>query len=624
MAARVLFALLFLRHPLSEVVPEDTDAYRTLARAIAAGDWGHTAFHYLSPLYAFVLAPFVGLSPGGERAAVVALQIALEGAAVALLYWVGSRLAGAGAGLAAGAFYSVYGIAIYYSAIALPVTVMVLLTLLVIAAALFVKTRPPAFWMLPGAALGLLALTRPNAVLMLPALVLWTWATARPRARWRLLSLLAGLALVLSPFVWRSLATGGGGSPFPVNGGINFYMGNHEEANGMYVSVERVSDLPLEQVTTSIAEASRRAGHPLDARAASRYWFGAGLRFLRRAPAAAARLTLKKAAMFVRAEEIPLNTNYTFARARLPLLGATLGFGVLLPLAVAGIVSALGGERRRDPDLWLVILCGGLYAASVIAFFVSDRYRLPVVPLFCLLAGHGLVTLATRRGQWRVAAGAAVVAALLANYPLDSFRYPEYAKDYFQLGNVHRERGEMEAAVALHRQGAALSPGEAQPLVELGHTYYKAGKPLEAEMALRAALVLEPGLMTARRNLALLYRDQGLFEEAIAVAGDEAQRAALARAEMERREHTPDAGAFARAQHELGMQHYGERRLAEARYAFKRALAANPHADTTHFALALVSKDLRLRDDACAAIRRAADLKPKDEEYARERAVLCP
>jgi tetratricopeptide (TPR) repeat protein len=214
-----------------------------------------------------------------------------------------------------------------------------------------------------------------------------------------------------------------------------------------------------------------------------------------------------------------------------------------------------------------------------------------------------------------------LAAVLLVNAPFAAFSYPEYAKDYFQLGKVYRERGEMEAAIALHRRAVELSPEEAEARVELAHTCYRAGRPLEAEMALRAALVLEPGLGSAHRNLALLYRDQGLYDDAIAAARDPAQRAGLERDREARR--PSDAAAFARAQYEEGMRHYGARRLPEARYAFKRALAVDPGADATHFALALVAKDLHLREEACAAMRAAAELKPGDEEYTRERAALC-
>ena len=444
------------------------------------------------------------------------------------------------------------------------------------------------------------------------------------RGRW----LLAGFLLVLTPFALRSLATGGGLSPFPANGGINLYIGNHADANGMYVSVPGVSDLPLEQVTTSIAEASRRSGRPLDARAASRFWASQARDFVRAAPRRALMLTLTKLAMFGRAEEIPLNIHYGFARQRLRLLQATLTFGLLLPLSVAGAAALLASrERRRDPDVAFVLLAVPAYAASVVVFFVSDRYRIPVVPLLALLAGHGVWTLVDgfrrRPGPWTAALLALAASAFVVNYPFAAFTYPEYAKDYYSLGQVLRQRGDVEGAAALYTRALELTPESKEVWVELATTRYFAGRTFDAETALRRALVEDPAYAPARRNLALLYREQGLFDDARRVAVDDEQRAGIDRAEQAFRDRVPQLHTFAESQYEGGVRAYGEGRLGEARYAFKRALGTDPRLDSAAFALAMVAKDLRLKDEACAAATQAAGLQPKDKEYAQERDVLC-
>jgi len=393
--------------------------------------------------------------------------------------------------------------------------------------------------------------------------------------------------------------------------------------------VPNVSDLPLQQVATSVDEASRRAGRALDMRSASRFWWGEGLAFVRHEPRTAAWLTLRKAALFLRAEEIPLNIHYAFARRRLALLWPTVSFGLLLPLALAGGVGlwthAPAPGRRGGV---LLVTCAGLFAASVIAFFVSDRYRAPVVPLLAVLAAHGVVSLAnaarTRsRTAWALL-GTLAAAAVLVNAPFTDFRYPEYAKDYFELGRVYRDRGEFPAALEQYQKAVALSPDVPDAVVELATTYHAAGRPLEAEMALRRALAMAPDSAAARRNLALLYKEQGLLELALGVATDDAQRAALTRARDDLRHRISDAAAFGRAQYDAGVRLYGDRRLPEARYAFLRATAADPSRDAAYFALALVCKDLRLRDEACAAIEKASALAPADTEYASERAALCP
>jgi Flp pilus assembly protein TadD len=333
--------------------------------------------------------------------------------------------------------------------------------------------------------------------------------------------------------------------------------------------------------------------------------------------------------MTFRAEEIPLNTNYRFAQKWLPLLHATAGFGLVLPLAVVGLVALLRArDRRRDPDVWLVVIAALAYSASVVAFFVSDRYRMPIVPLLLLLAGHGGWTLLDdlrerRRGTTPLLAALAAC-ALAVNVPMPAFTYPEYAKDYFQLGKVHRARGETDRALALYEQGIRLAPEEPEAYVELAGVYHVAGRAFEAEMALRTALRHRPQLPPARRNLSLLLKEQGLFEEAEALAVDDAQRASLTQAREERQRQVPNAAAFADEQYALGVRRYGERKLGEARYAFKRAVAADPHRDAAYFALALLSKELRLGDEACAAILKAAALQPGDAEYANEKQILCP
>jgi len=57
-------------------------------------------------------------------------------------------------------------------------------------------------------------------------------------------------------------------------------------------------------------------------------------------------------------------------------------FGVLLPLALAG-AWLLRSRWRRFLPLYLFI---GAYSLSFIVFFVSSRYRTPMIPMVAILA----------------------------------------------------------------------------------------------------------------------------------------------------------------------------------------------------------------------------------------------
>jgi hypothetical protein len=122
-----------------------------------------------------------------------------------------------------------------------------------------------------------------------------------------------------------------------------------------------------------------------------------------------ARLELTKLRLALAgAEEGSFGDEYADSRRaswvlRLPLPG----FGAIWPFALVGIVVTLA---RRGPGL--LVLFVAAYLASLLPFFVTGRYRLPVVPPMLVLAAVGLCAvesaLATRRF------GAALVALALA------------------------------------------------------------------------------------------------------------------------------------------------------------------------------------------------------------------
>ncbi len=125
--------------------------------------------------------------------------------------------------------------------------------------------------------------------------------------------------------------------------------------------------------------------------------------------------------------EIPENLNYCFLCRKIPFLNALPGPGMLMPLALAGILLMLPKLRRPAALALLPIL------ALVLPLCVRDpigRYRLTLIPYFILCAGYWLHT--ARSKPWKlnpvVAAGSAAVcfALLLPTYRSDLLRSGDY------------------------------------------------------------------------------------------------------------------------------------------------------------------------------------------------------
>lgn len=80
------------------------------------------------------------------------------------------------------------------------------------------------------------------------------------------------------------------------------------------------------------------------------------------------------------------NLTYAYHKDRFPLLKWNpLGWGLLLLGAAGGLM--LGWKRLSKAEAAAMGLCALAYAAGVLLFFVSARFRLPLAPLLCVFCG---------------------------------------------------------------------------------------------------------------------------------------------------------------------------------------------------------------------------------------------
>ncbi|HEX4145459.1 MAG TPA: sulfotransferase [Pirellulales bacterium] len=137
---------------------------------------------------------------------------------------------------------------------------------------------------------------------------------------------------------------------------------------------------------------------------------------------------------------------------------------------------------------------------------------------------QALVTLALREhGAGRMAAAAAAYRKILA-------LQPGSAEVHSNLGDVLRERGEIDAAVEHYRRAVALKPSLFQPLNSLGNLLRTQGKLDEARACFEQAIGLKPDFAEALNNLGIVLMDQdkidaavARFEQALAVRSDLAE-----------------------------------------------------------------------------------------------------
>jgi tetratricopeptide (TPR) repeat protein len=445
-AAKLIVVLQLQDHALLQ--PEagiETAVYAQLARQIVAGNWSLGPGLYLvSPLYIYFLAAIVAVTDSFTAVRVV--QVLLGTAAIGCSFvaareWFGRRAAWFAAILAA-----MTGLFTFYEVLLLPSALDPFLTAAGLAALALAFSRASqlasrassAWFVAAGVAFGAQTLNRPNV--LVPALVIVVLlavyhlriradvnAGGRLRRLNAALSMAAGLAIALGPVMVRNISVAGYWSPVSSPAGVNFYIGNNAEADGTYHNVPGITTDIQGQQEDARRVAEQNTGRKLDDGEVSAYFYGLGWSWIRLHPGDAARLFARKLLYIFCASHISPTYSYPFyAYDAKTLLGFLVaGPWLLLPLGLVGLALGIAHSRARRTEYLIWASFVPVYAVSLAIFFVTERFRVPLLVPLCVGAGaaldYALDAIEYRRFRVRVeAAGlvALIVLAWLTNRPM--------------------------------------------------------------------------------------------------------------------------------------------------------------------------------------------------------------
>jgi len=332
---------------------------------------------------------------------------------------------------------------------------------------------------------------------------------------------LSGLFAVFLPIGVRNAVVGGQFALTTSQAGPNFYIGNHSGADGAYEPlIAGRGDTPYER-HDAVLLAERELGRELSAREVSQYWFGRAWSFVRDEPVGWIRLLGRKLWLVFHAYEIPDSEDmYYYAQHSSLLRVAAAGghFGVLCPLAAAGIVLTLSRSR----DLWILYALLAASVVGLVAFYVMARYRFPLIPIVVLFAAAAIVAVADairsrRFGSVGVAILALVAVGFAANWPLEDAGRG-LAGAHSNAGSAWAAQGHFEQAVAEYESAVRLNPDHVRANYYLAKALGMSGRLDEAEAQFRATLEMAPEDVLALSGLATTLLQTGDVHEAISLA----------------------------------------------------------------------------------------------------------
>jgi len=572
--AAVVVRLIYWQEHLASVffaVPLiDERYYDMVARAIAAGgDLG--VFGGFRPLlYPAYLALWYALA-GAVNAVPAAIfsQHVLGVLTVVLVALAGSVVSGRPrAGIAAGVLYLLASPPLFFEGELLIETFFTFLTtlsLLLLAVACSTNSRRTTlWWVLSGLVAGLAVQARPNALVWFPAMLGAAMVALhqgnrplfRGTAAWSVV-----FVVVLACFGFVNSLQAGKYQVVTDAGGINLFAGNSRSADGMIPtqgrSVSYAGEYDDSLRVYAIEEYARVTGIDISqARAmpdrVSRYWTRRTVDEIAADPVRWLKLMARKCWLLLWNREIANNKTFSFILSHESLFLNLLPVRWWLLCALAPLGFVMVARRGNRTALTFLMILSLSYAAGIVLFFINSRFRLPLWPAACILAGAAVAEAGRAR---RLAPRDKLLCLLVIIVPaglslFNVFRIPgeNFARDYFFRSKAHLQKGNIIEAQRDIAMGLSLDPTnpdaffhdgtvrfvagdyagaceillrytdkypeDARGWSNLGVVYRELEQPGESYSASLSALAIDPGDVNALLNAALMESRAGLLSTA--------------------------------------------------------------------------------------------------------------
>lgn len=524
MAIQALYIFESHRHLAYQLPVVDSVTYHNLSLSLIKDGAPADRAFWRPPLYPFVLAMIYRLFDSNLLA--TRLVHGLFGVVSAMIvYIVALRFMRSRLALLTSLLFCCYGPLLFFFSQVLPAGLAVLLGLISLWLTLrFVEAPTSARALVCGIAFGVAALNVPNILVCVAIPLGWialqTYRKSSPGTCGTHAALIAlGVLICVLPVTVHNIRASKQFVLISTNAGVNLFVGNNPNMESTIavrpgLDWDRIVALPYSQGVSSGPDAQRffyhkvlsyAVHHPLD------FW----------------KHMLIKTGYLFEASEIPRNISVYAFRDLSPILyplvwripGTAFPFGVVGALSLVGLVTTM----RRD-SAHMVLACFVLaYGVSIILFFPTARYRVPVLPEMLILAVLGAQVIHARwkeGGRARVASTAMLVAALLIvnwprSLPTDAVNFKAELLTYLGVGLQARDR--IPEALDYYDRALAIDPDLADAYYYNGTALRALGRRSDAAWAFQHALDERNDHDKAMHELAVIRFEQGQVEDAVAM-----------------------------------------------------------------------------------------------------------
>ena len=502
------------------------------ANQIVEGNWlGEPKPFFRAPLYPYFLALLIMIF--GKDLILVRIGQALVGSLNSVLGYLIAKELGLGkrVSLMVSLAIAIYPLLLFYDLeLQIPVLIVPLNLAGILLLLKFNQNSPISRAIFAGLSFSFSLITRPDILTILPAVMIWSiFKFKSNRARFLLKFWLwfgIGFFSLGSMVFARNWVWGKEPVFIATQGGVNFWIGNNEFSDGKTSTAPGLSRGYGEYIDrvwlNSRLTAEKELGRSLSESEVDKFWRGQGLKFWREKPVSALKLFFRKGYYLLNGEELSSNEDVYYFQEQSFLIRLLLWkklikfpFGLLLPLALAEFIWA----KKNNPDLWLLALFAFFYGIGISLFFISARFRLPLIPVLMIIAGLGLSSAISHfkeRNWFILISGLAIFFIFLfisnSNYA-EVYKY-DRSRNYIRAGNYYYDKMDLRMAWQNYSKAIELYPDAVEAYLGLGNVAFMNQKYEEALDFYITAELIEPNNAMVQFSMALAYINLGNLDEA--------------------------------------------------------------------------------------------------------------
>jgi len=518
---RVIFLLAMKAHWPGWNSPTIDALYHHLwALQIADGNILGSGPFFRAPLYPYFLALLYTIF-GTNFTIVLFIQHLIGVTAVPLVFIIAKRYFGSTTAYIAAGLTVINGTLIYFESQLLldfMTVIFMLLTLLLLDSGY--RQKRNLIFLAVGLVTGIHAITRPNILAVLPLIFLWILTIDdKLKSKIKFIVLLTiGTLIIILPITFRNIIVGKDNVLIASQGGINFYIGNNEKADGMTALLPGFGH--GWHYTDAEYEVSQGLGKKIGTikpSEVSDYYTNKTLNFIINHPGQFRALLIKKLYMFWNYFSISNNNNLYFLTDYIGMSFIPLNlFAIISPLGLIGMILCF--KRNRRYWIFPILIFG--YMLTVIAFFITARFRLPLIPILTITAAYAITEFISylKQKDYKKSFAFIIAIVFIGIFAWSNF-YDHHDKSmgkaHYSVGNMFIRAGKQEEAKAEYK--TALANGDRVPdaNVNLGVIAFYEKDNAAAERYFKSELALCGPNAKAYNNLSMLARLEGDYNHSL-------------------------------------------------------------------------------------------------------------